>query len=64
MLVLTTKPGDSIMISDDIRLTLTRTAGNRIEIGIEAPRRIGVERMEVRSRNDAGLEILPVRSPG
>ena len=50
MLVLTRKPGQIIMIGDDIRVTVLRISGKQIASGIEAPTDIAVHREEIYDR--------------
>ena len=47
MLVLTRKPGQSIMIRDDIEVSVLSTTGGNVRIGIRAPRDIPVFRKEI-----------------
>ncbi len=47
MLVLTRKPNQSIMIGDDIEVSVLSTTGEKVRIGIEAPRDIPVFRKEI-----------------
>jgi carbon storage regulator len=47
MLVLTRKPNQSIMIGDDIEVTVLSTTGDKVRIGIQAPRDIPIFRKEV-----------------
>jgi carbon storage regulator len=47
MLVLTRKCHQSIMIGDDIEVSVVSVAGEKVRIGIEAPRAIPVFRREV-----------------
>jgi carbon storage regulator len=47
MLVLTRKPNQSIMIGDDIEVTVLSVMGEKVRIGIQAPRDIPVFRKEV-----------------
>ena len=47
MLVLTRKIDESIIIGDDIKITLVDIRGDQVKIGIEAPREISVHREEV-----------------
>jgi carbon storage regulator len=47
MLVLTRKPGESVMIGDDVVITVLETRGDVIRIGIRAPREVQVHREEV-----------------
>lgn len=47
MLVLTRKPGEKIMIGDDIVITVMEGRGDGVRIGIEAPRGVSIQRSEV-----------------
>jgi len=47
MLVLTRKTNQSIVIGDDIEITVLSVSGDKVRIGIEAPRDIAVFRREV-----------------
>jgi carbon storage regulator len=58
MLVLTRKSNQSIMIGDDIEVSVLAIMGEKVRIGIEAPRSIPVFRKEVylEIRQDASPE--------
>lgn len=47
MLVLTRQVNESIMIGDDIEVTIVAVAGDKVRIGINAPPSIAVHRKEV-----------------
>lgn len=47
MLVLTRKPKESIVIGDDIEITIVEIRGDQVRIGIEAPRSLAVFRKEI-----------------
>lgn len=47
MLVLTRKIGERIRIGDDITLVVTKMAGNRVTLGIEAPKDVRIVRGEL-----------------
>jgi carbon storage regulator len=47
VLVLTRKPNQSIMIGDDIEITVLAIMGEKVRIGIQAPRSVPVFRREV-----------------
>ena len=47
MLVLTRKPGQSIVIGDDIEVSVVSTTGGNVRIGIQAPRDIPIFRKEI-----------------
>ena len=47
MLVLSRKVGERIVIGDDVVLTVVEVSGNRVRLGIEAPRSKQVLRVEI-----------------
>jgi len=47
MLVLTRRPGESVMVGDDVVITVLEVRGEVIRLGIRAPRSIQVHREEV-----------------
>lgn len=47
MLVLTRRNGESVMIGDDVVITVLEVRGDVIRLGIRAPRHIQVHREEV-----------------
>ena len=50
MLVLTRRVGEKIIISDDICVTIVEVSGDRVRVGVEAPRSVRVDRHEVHVR--------------
>jgi carbon storage regulator len=47
MLILSRKPGESIVIDGRIRVTIIRAEGEAVKVGIEAPAEVQVHRKEV-----------------
>ena len=47
MLVLTREVGQSIVIGNNIRITVVQVRGDQARIGIDAPREVPVHRLEV-----------------
>ena len=47
MLILTRRVGESIVVGDDIVLTVFEVRGDAVRIGIDAPRSVQVNRKEV-----------------
>jgi carbon storage regulator len=47
MLVLTRKLNESIMVGDDVKITIVDVKGDQVKLGITAPRQIAVHREEV-----------------
>jgi carbon storage regulator len=50
MLVLSRKPGEQIQIGHNITVTVIEVRGNRVKVGIEAPRTVDVVRGELQPR--------------
>jgi carbon storage regulator len=50
MLVLTRKPGQSIMIGDGVEVQVLSVAGEKVRLGITAPREVAIFRNEVYER--------------
>jgi carbon storage regulator len=47
MLVLTRRPGESIVIGNDVVVTVLEVRGDQIRLGVRAPRSIQVHREEI-----------------
>ena len=47
MLILTRKVNETLMVGDDVSVTVLGIKGGQIRIGINAPRDVGVHRQEV-----------------
>ncbi|MGI6550527.1 MAG: carbon storage regulator CsrA [Syntrophomonadales bacterium] len=47
MLILTRKLDEAILIGDDIRITIVEIQGDKVKLGIEAPRELSVLREEL-----------------
>jgi len=65
MLVLTRKPGERILIGDNIVVTILDSRGDGVRIGIDAPRGITIQREEVlRAVTDANLAAAGAQPEG
>jgi carbon storage regulator len=60
MLVLSRKPGERIMVGDDVVITIVRIGPNNVRVGIEAPRSMNIVREE---SNDRRNENVATRIP-
>lgn len=49
MLVLSRKPGEKIVIGDSIVITVVKTEGGHVRLGIEAPDDVAILRQELLS---------------
>ena len=47
MLVLSRKKNESIVINDDITITVVEIRGDKVRLGVEAPKEVPVHRREV-----------------
>lgn len=47
MLVLTRKKNESIIINDDIEITIVDVQGDQVRIGISAPKNVSIYRKEI-----------------
>ncbi len=63
MLVLSRKPGERLVIGDDIVLVINKIAGNRVTIAIEAPRDVRVVRGELAPLLEQGRDDAAPTSP-
>lgn len=54
MMVLKRKVGESIMIGNNIKITVTEVRGDKVRIGIAAPDDIPVNRAEVQAQIELG----------
>jgi carbon storage regulator len=67
MLILTRRVGETIMINDDITITVLGVKGNQVRLGINAPRDVSVHREEIYHRiqkermrqGDVGADASP-----
>ena len=57
MLVLTRRIGEEIVIGGNIRVTVVAVEGNKVRLGITAPRDVSVDREEVYARRAEFLDI-------
>jgi carbon storage regulator len=53
MLVLSRKVGERLFIGDNVVITITEIRGDKVRIGVEAPRDVRVLRQELKDENEA-----------
>jgi len=50
MLILTRRVGETLMIGDDVTVTVLGVKGNQVRVGVNAPRDVAVHREEIYER--------------
>ena len=63
MLVLTRKPGEKVVIGDNISVTVVAIHGNVVRLGLTAPAEIPIRRMELSCPLDQSSEQDPQVTP-
>jgi len=54
MLILTRRVGESLMIGEEVTVTVLGVKGNQVRIGVNAPRDVAVHREEIYNRIQSG----------
>src|SRR5262245_52590708 len=60
MLVLTRRPGEAIVIANNIKITVVSVGPGRVKLGIEAPPHIRVDRQEIHEKIEQASDVLAV----
>ncbi len=50
MLILTRRVGETLMVGDDVTVTVLGVKGNQVRIGVNAPKDVSVHREEIYER--------------
>lgn len=50
MLILTRRVGETLMIGDDVTVTVLGVKGNQVRVGVSAPKHVSVHREEIYER--------------
>lgn len=64
MLILTRRVGETLMIGDDVTVTVLGVKGNQVRIGVNAPKDVAVHREEIYERIQREQEGGPSEGPG
>jgi carbon storage regulator len=70
MLILTRRVGETLMIGDQVSVTVLGVKGNQVRIGVNAPRNVSVHREEIYDRiqrengDEAVVHELPQSNTG
>ena len=50
MLILTRRVGETLVIGDDVNVTVLGVRGNQVRLGVDAPKEVAVHREEIYQR--------------
>jgi len=64
MLVLARKVGQSIVIAEDVEITVIEVRGEQVRLGINAPKSVAVHRKELLEQIKAGEQPTRVKKAG
>lgn len=53
MLILTRREGESVRIGEDVTVTVVRVKGSQVRLGVDAPKKVSVQRVEISERPGA-----------
>lgn len=57
MLILGRKIGETLMIGDEVTVTILSVKGNQVRVGVDAPKHVSVHREEIAARIAAQEQV-------
>lgn len=64
MLILTRRVGETLVIGDDVTVTVLSVRGNQVRIGVNAPKNVSVHREEIYQRIQQEKDIPQGKAQG
>ncbi len=63
MLILSRKIGETLLINDDIQIKIIEVGGDKVKIGIEAPKEVKILRKELRQTMESNKGSAATMTP-
>ncbi len=63
MLILSRKIGEALLVNNDIQIKIIEVTGDKVKIGIDAPKNIKILRKELRQTMDSNKESSAAMTP-
>ena len=64
VLILTRRVGETVMIGEDVTVTVLRVKGNQVRLGLNAPKTVSVQREEIFKRMHGEEPAAPAAAEG